>query len=121
MIRIPKNDIEKCEAFKIPYYDGTDIEQFIQNQLKNDFDSLRMSTFSKRRVWSFEKFKAYIEHNNGKVFLESTPIEQVYVISACNLEELENIMYGGSYPIFCQNYDFDNDVYIRNMKTVKSE
>lgn len=115
MIRIPRNDIEQIEAFKIPYLDGIDIALFIQAQQKDDFNSLRMSSFSKRRVWSFDKFKAYIEHNNGKVFLESTPTEQVYVISACNLEELESIMYGGHIPIFCQDYDFKKDVYIRNM------
>jgi hypothetical protein len=115
MIRIPKNDIERSEAFKIPYYHGIDIALFIQAQQKDDFNSLRMSSFSKRRVWSFEKFKAYIEHNNGKVFLDNTPTEQLYVISACNLQELENIMYGGSIPIFCQDIDFKNDVYVRNM------
>jgi hypothetical protein len=115
MIRIPKNDIEKSEAFKIPYFDGVDIALFIQAQQKDDFNSMRMSSFSKRRIWSFEKFKAYIEHNNGKVFLDNTPTEQLYVISACNLKELENIIYGGHIPIFCQDYDFKNDVYVRNM------
>ena len=32
-----------------------------------------------------------------------------------NLKELENIIYGGHIPIFCQDYDFKNDVYVRNM------
>ena len=31
------------------------------------------------------------------------------------LKELENIIYGGHIPIFCQDYDFKNDVYVRNM------
>jgi hypothetical protein len=114
MIKIPKLDIENCEAFSVPHLDGIDMLCFFKAQEEGNFESLRMSTFAKKRVFSFEKFKAYIEKGNGKVFLDSNPKEEVYCISSCNLNELESIIYGGSYPIFLQNYDFNNDVYIRS-------
>ena len=115
MIKIPKNDVEKCDAFMMPLLNGVDIANFIKAQENGNFDSLRASTFASKRVFSFDKFKAYVENIGGsKIYLESTPTEQVYVINACDLDELESILFGNAYPIFLQNYDFDNDIYLRN-------
>ena len=115
MIKIPKQDIEKCKAFYIFYLNGVDIYNFIQAKENGEYDSLRMSTFASKKVFSFEKFRAYIESKNGKVFLENNPEEQLYCISCCDLEELESVIYSGKYPIFCHNYDFEKDEYVRSM------
>ena len=115
MIKIPKWDIERCEAFYVPYLNGVDMYNFIQAKEKGEYDSLRMSTFANKRVFSFEKFRSYIENQNGKVFLENNPEEQLYCISCCDLDELESAIYCGKYPIFCQNYDFEKDEYVRSM------
>ena len=115
MIKIPKNDIEKCKAFYVPCLNGVDIYNFIQAKENGEYDSLRMSTFASKKVFSFEKFRAYIESKNGKVFLENNPEEQLYCISCCDLDELESAIYGSEYPIFCQNYDFEKDEYVRSM------
>ena len=115
MIKIPKLDIERCVAFHVPSLNGVDTYNFIQAQEKDEFDSLRMSTFASKNVFSFDKFQAYIESKNGKVFLQDNPQEQLYCISCCDLAELESAIYGGEYPIFCQNYDFERDLYVRSM------
>ena len=125
MIKIPKLYIEKCIAFYVPYLDGVDIYNFIQAKENSEYNSLRMSSFASKKVFSFEKFKAYIENQNGKVFLKENDQEQLYCISCCDLDELESVIYGGKYPIFCQNYDFEKDEYVRKMQyyneTFKSE
>jgi hypothetical protein len=125
MIKIPKMDIETCTAFHVPHLNGVDIYNFIQAKENSEYNSLRMSSFASKNVFSFEKFQAYIESQNGKVFLEENDKEQLYCISCCDLYELESIIYGGKYPIFFQNYDFENDDYVRRMyyynETFKSE
>ena len=113
MIRIPKFDIEKCQAFFIPVLSGFDEFNFFVAKKTMVYGAMRRSNFASSYKFSFEKFKAYIENQGGKVFLDNAPEEQLYCISQCNLSELQDTLYGEKYPIFCSNYDFDNDIYVR--------
>jgi hypothetical protein len=115
MIKIPKLELENCDAFKIPEPSGADIFHFFQASETKEFESLRPSTFCSRKVFSFEKLKSYIHSKGGKVFLESNPKEQIYCISSCNLNELQSIIYGYSYPIFLQNYDNEIESILKSM------
>jgi len=114
MIRIPRIDIERCDAFSVPHLDGIDTFNLFKAQEDMEYGALRMSSFAKKKIFSFEKLTAYINSFGGNVFLQSNEFEQVYCISACDLNELQGVLYGGEYPTFLQNYDFDNDVYVRS-------
>lgn len=120
MIKIPKQDIERADAFKIPHLTGLDEVDFLIASKSNEYDNLRKSTFSRGRVFSFEKLQAYVANSvNGKVFFIDDIDGQFYCFSAANLYELNSIIYSGYVPDFCMKYDFDNDAYIGDLKRMK--
>ncbi len=121
MIKIPKQDVRNCRAFKVPYLRPSDQIVFVLAKIQDS--SVRESTFARGEVFSEEKFVAYIESGNPgqtKVLLHIVdPNEELYHITACNFNELMSALHGNTVPKFCINYDWEQDRLTPRQKAEK--